>query len=351
MRLKAIFMSALCLLMGLGLFSIPAHAATAPTIANSTAGSNISSTLIPLTLAPSSGDSLVVFEWIGPVFSGVSCPLLLPPVDSSSNSWSSLGGCITDGNAGQLEVFITNSTATGTDTINCNFGSNTVIDSCYAIDVASPGSASLLASNTGTGTPIRIGSGTSMFTGAPNSLLLGMAGIQFYCQTVGLGGIGFVNYIPPSSCTSVGSFSYGLSGKYFSVGSGGLTTFFPMTTGQGGITWSEMVVQIAAPSVITTTTVNTATVTGWLAPDATHLSNTLVLFIFPLAGMIFMFIPIMMFQKNQEIGDKAIYPALFGLTVGSAAADLLTGSAASAFIPFADVFVCVLLLFLWWWNS
>jgi hypothetical protein len=59
----------------------------------------------------------------------------------------------------------------------------------------------------------------------------------------------------------------------------------------------------------------------------------------------------MMFQKNHQIGDKAIYPALFGLLVGSGAADLSINGLAVANVPFADLIVAGLLLFLWWWDS
>lgn len=187
-----------------------------------------------------------------------------------------------------------------------------------------------------------------MFTASPNSLLLGMAGIELYCQTVGLGGSGFNLYTPGSAC---GTFFYGLSGESYEVGSGGVTTFYPMTLGQGGAIWNELVVQIAAPSTTTTTTAYTATITGWLTPDAAHFSNTYLLIILPLAGMVFGLMPFMMFQRNEEIGDKAIYPSLFGLFAGSLFADLTTTTNSVLQVPFAIILTVGLLLFLWWWGS
>lgn len=93
----------------------------------------------------------------------------------------------------------------------------------------------------------------------------------------------------------------------------------------------------------------TVTIAGWLAPDSTHLANSLMAIIMPLGGVA-MFSWIGKYFKVQ--GDVAVYIVLLGLLLGSIGADLSVGGGSSTpFVPFALIVVIAILLFLWWWNS
>ena len=351
---------AAALMVGLVLAAfLPAVALTNPTVYSSTGFAAQGASVLPLSLSVRAGDGLVVFEWIGVVLSGNPCTSIFAPSDSNLNTWAAIGLCVVDGNGGAMLVYqVASATATGMDTVNCNFqGPNSYVESCYAFDVSGGGAITGLASGAGNSNRPQ----TAAVPAASNSLLLQVVGIQFYCQSV-VGGSTFQQFIPSSVCNSGGgSFSnYGLAGGYVEIPTGGLVTGSQLILGQVAI-WSEAVVQVAPAGSSTTTTsststtttsiVYTATVTGWLTPDSAHFANTLVLVILPLAGFVFGLLPLMMFQKPKEIGDKAIYPSLFGMLAGSLVADLTVNGLTELQVPFAFIVVEALLLFLWWWNS
>jgi hypothetical protein len=349
---------ALLCLMLVGMFAFallemaaPASAATNPTLASSNGTSGLAQTLLEVSLATGNNDSLVVYEWVGIVFGNNACSYISPPTDSNTNTWSAVGSCVADANGGAMEAFAaTGNPSNDTDSINCNYGGpNSLIESCYAFDIKNPGTITLFNYAIGQNENAM---GVPLSTAAANSLLLQTAGIEFFCGTVTPYSAATI-YIPASACDTPGNpqFQYGMAGTYAEIGAGGLTTSSLMYASQSQIVWVEIVVQIAAPTTTTTTTQYTATITGFLAPDAAHISNSMTLFIYPLAGMIVMLVPLMMFQKPREIGDKAIYPCLFGLLVGAAAADLSTGTGTALQVPFADLIVAALMLFLWWWSS
>ena len=101
-------------------------------------------------------------------------------------------------------------------------------------------------------------------------------------------------------------------------------------------------------AAVTTTTI-TSTIVGWLVPDAAHFSNTLIIFIFPLAGMVIVSMFPFMFHRK---GDTVVYFALTGLFLGTILSDLsVNGTASNNAVPFAVIVVSGLLIFLWWWNS
>jgi hypothetical protein len=93
---------------------------------------------------------------------------------------------------------------------------------------------------------------------------------------------------------------------------------------------------------------STSTIIGWLVPDSSHFSNSLLITIFPLMGMVILVTMLMVFHRK---GDIVVYFALGGLLAGSLFADVGTGSSSTPGVPFADILVCGLLIFLYWWNS
>ena len=125
------------------------------------------------------------------------------------------------------------------------------------------------------------------------------------------------------------------------------STFYAFPANQ-----TEALGQIGAnftTSITTQTTITvTITVIGWVAPDSAHLANTMILFIFPLVGMVGVTMIPMMFRRK---GDVVIYFSLFGLFLGALTADLSTGQTPTNAVPFGMVVVAALLLFFWWWNS
>ncbi len=335
------------LVMGFLPLLIPASALTNPTVASSAGSASSFANTITLTLPTTKTDSLIVFEWIGFLLA-TPCTSLLIPADSNTNSWTQVGNCQADQVGGATIAYsVASNSQSGNDTINCNFsGPNTNEESCYAFDISSAGTITLLGSASGYSTTAALASGA---TASGNSLILQTVGIETYCQSV-VGGVGFQQYIPASACFVSGSNAYGMAGGFTLVGNGGGTSQWPVLIGQQAV-WSYLVVQVAAATVTTTTTSYTQTIIGWLVPDFTHLNNTLILIMMPLGGLAMMlFIPLL-FQKPEEIGDRGVYLGLFGLTVGAAFGDITAGSTAANWIPFADIFIGGLMLFLWWWNS
>lgn len=93
----------------------------------------------------------------------------------------------------------------------------------------------------------------------------------------------------------------------------------------------------------------TVTITGWLMPDSAHFANTLILLIYPLIGLVLFTVVARMFKLT---GDTGVYVALLGLGAGEVFADLPSSPANTVtYVPFAIIFVTVLLAFFWWWNS
>jgi hypothetical protein len=357
---KSIIIVAVFVILGLALALLPVDALTQPLVINSRAYQGYGTDLLGFSLPVNAGYGIVVFEWIGGQIGNqtTSCSYLMTPDDSIGNSFSAIGSCVPDGSGGAMEAYQASSATTATDTIFCNFQTNTAqTESCYAFNVYSPGTMTELAHGTGIGNR----QNTTTATATGDSLLLVTAGLQYYCSTVVGGDSTFQQYSPPSACSATGYqslFQSGEAGGLENIGPGGETSNFPLIAGSQNLVWSEEVVQVAPSSATSTSfsstitsTIYTATIIGWLAPDAVHWSNAYVLIIFPLAGMVVCLMPFMMFQRNAEIGDKAVFPALFGLMIGAAAADLYSNPNTPLAIPFADTFVAGLLLFFWWWDS
>jgi hypothetical protein len=354
-RLASI-LTVVALTIGAFAFSAPAHAVTVPTISQSYAATGVSVTTLPVVIpvAPLHGDALVVFEWWGT--NNNPCNYVLPPTDSQSQSWGALGNCQVDGLgvSGMQAFAVASYSSNQPDTVNCNYGGpNTAIEACYVFDVATPGVITLLGSAKGYSNIIQLPG--NPLTAQPYSLILATAGMETACQavavgsTVGFGGGGqfFNPYSPASACYPV---PFGMSGEWIQTGAGGISTNFNMgTTLQ--VIWNELVVQVAQPTVVTTTTNYSATVVGWLVPDSKHFSNTLILIILPLMGMVFGIFPFTLGRRPSQVGDRVIFPALIGLTLGSALADLTVSNTSVLQIPFADIVVAAALAFLWWWNS
>lgn len=327
----------------------PSYATTTPTISQSFAatGTGVTVLSVNIPVAPLSGDAIVVFEWFGTTGNGnTACNFILTPSDSQGQAWGAIGNCQKDTLTGGMRAFsVASYSSNQPDTVNCNFGGpNSQIESCYVFDISSPGTITLIGSASGSSRTIQL-SGNPL-TALPNSLELAAAGIEAFCQPVGVGA-GFSGYNPSSACSAS---AFGLSGEYIITGAGGVSSNFPMTIGQN-CAWAELVVQVAQPTIVTTTTIFTGTVVGWLAPDPTHFSNTLILIILPLMGMVFGIFPFTLGKRPQDVGDRAIFPALIGLTLGSALADLSVSNASVLQIPFADVLMAAVLAFLWWWQS
>lgn len=335
----------LFLLLCLSFFAIfsPASGLTNPTVHSSNASTGQTATAITVSLGTLASDSLVVIEWAGP-FSN--CTFIQTPTDSNANTWVAIGSCI-DGNGGPMEAFkVASNSATATDTVTCNFVTGTFAEACYAFDVNNPGAITLLASAMGSSNTMK----TTPAAASSNALLLQTAGLQYYCQSL-VGGFDFQQYIPSSDCTTFFTSLYGLAGGYTLIPTGGATTSSQMVAGQVMV-WSELVVQIAAATPASSTSTSyTATIVGWLTPDSAHFANTYILIIFPLIGLVIGLLPFTMFQRNEEIGDKAILPALFGLLVGAIAADLSVSPTIQFQVPFAFIVVIAMLIFLYWWNQ
>ena len=95
--------------------------------------------------------------------------------------------------------------------------------------------------------------------------------------------------------------------------------------------------------------VTTITVIGWLTPDSVHFANSMILIIFPLIGVIFFEMILMMFDRK---GDAAVHAAFIGLLAGSIAGDLTISNASNnGLIPFGMVVTAGILWALYWWNS
>lgn len=93
---------------------------------------------------------------------------------------------------------------------------------------------------------------------------------------------------------------------------------------------------------------STTSVIGWLMPDSAHFSNSLLLTIFPLMGMVLVVMIPKMFHRK---GDVVVYFALGGLFLGSILADMSTNNSPTNAVPFGIIVTIGILLFCWWWNS
>lgn len=319
----------------------PPASAASPSLAQLTGGSAASTASITSTLSSvTAGDAIFVVQFFAGEVSP--CNYMKTPTDGLSNNYRSLG-CVADGSFGAHQEWYASSGA-GTVNVNCNWQPNADFEACYVFDVVSPGAVNLLGTAKGFGTSMGLA-----FNAAGGALILNTVSLDGDCETVGT--FGFINPVPtvynPGNECFLGT--YGLSGSS-QVASAGADQWYMTTTKQ--TQWTEFVVQIqqqVAP--VTTTTIYTATVTGWLVPDAAHFANTYILVILPLAGMVFALMPFMMFQRPVEIGDKAIYPALSGFAAGATLADVGVNGTTGNQVPFAFIFVAALLVFLWWWNS
>jgi hypothetical protein len=341
---SVVLVAALFFLAMVASFAAPTNAQTVSQSAGAAAifgGTNLN-----LTLPVTTGNAIVVFEWFGT--QSTPCNYIATPTDSVGNTFHALGSCLADQSFGAMEAFDTNTSSTASDTVKCKwnaYASGNVI-ACYAFVVSSPGTIKLAATGTGTGSTAF----TAPFSAPAYSLILATAGVQLNCAPASISP-GWSAYIPSSACSN----GFGMTGEYYNLGSSGAAVDGAMGLPRTSV-WAELAVQISTPAIITTSTSTTSTsysttIVGWLAPDAAHFSATYIIIIFPLAGMVVMLVPFMMFNKPEEVGDRAIYPALFGFTIGGAAADLGTNSNTPLTVPFAFVFVSALLLFLWWWDS
>lgn len=116
----------------------------------------------------------------------------------------------------------------------------------------------------------------------------------------------------------------------------------------GAILFVVVALIMTAPIPAALAGTTTVTITGWLVPDAAHFSNTFLIFIYPLAGMVILSMFPLMFKRK---GDIMVYFALGGLFLGTLISDLSVSGSSTNAVPFAIIFVAGLLIFLWWWNS
>jgi hypothetical protein len=316
----------------------------AQTLNDMTSGTANSTRKLNVTLSVPTGDGIVILEYIGPQSGPCSYPLT--PTDSAGNTFTAIGSCVYDGGvSAAMEAYgTTSNVGSGSDTVTCKFASNTDFESCYVFDVSSAGSYSIAGWNRGYNSLFNV----TQFTSEPYSLLLATVGIEVACGAVSMQR-GWSSYGPSSACYS----GYGMAGSWALSGSTGLTTTASLGGSNGNVLWAEIVVEVnpPPPSSTTTSTSYSTTITGWLVPSSTNFANTYILIIFPLAGMVLFEFPFFLVKDPTTIGDKAIFPALLGLSLGSAAADLATNGTAVLQVPFADVLVAMMLTFLWWWDS
>jgi hypothetical protein len=333
---------------------VPVTHAANPSITQTSGsvGSGVTSLSLSFT-SVAAGDSIVVFEYYGAQTYPSACNAIQAPTDTLGNNWRSLG-CTADSTGGAQSIYFVQSSNTGADTVSCNYAPSLgTTESCYAFDVASPnGPASVLVAGTGLNSQVPVSVNANS-----NSVLLATVGYTFVCHSATYSGqvpSGLLPspYSPPSECGSPASNS-GLTGTSVITGNSGeyQWTMDPVIGGGGGgvtAAWSLVVVQVPGPAATITMTAYTATITGWLVPDAAHFSNALLLIILPLGGLSFGALIPAMFRRK---GDIAVYFALGGLTAGSLLADLPANSNNQPAVPLAFVFVAALLTFLYWWNS
>lgn len=190
------------------------------------------------------GNAIIVVEWLGTVPNP--CNYIATPNDTAGDTFNSFA-CVQDGNSGAIRGYYVNSSVGSvTNTINCRWAANnTHIGACYVFTVSNPGTITEPKTNIGLGTGISVAS----FTPSTSSLILAVAGIQTFCQAVGVTsasgmGSGYTAFSPASECYST---PYGLSGEWSQSNFIGplAPTTAAMTLSNSGV-WSEIVIQIAS---------------------------------------------------------------------------------------------------------
>ena len=339
---------------------VPNASAANPAIVQQTGnyGAGVSSLSVNLG-SLSAGDSIIVFEYFQTA--AAPCTFNLTPTDGVGNTFRSFG-CIIDGAGGaQTAYYVQSSGAGPSDSVSCNFSPSGTFttEACYVFDVSNPAGAPTVL-DTGTGTGGITAQIPVLVSASANSILLATVGFTGFCHSVTpIGqvpsGINPITYNPSGECTQ-GTTSFGLSGSWVGTVAAGSYQWVmdPVQVSNGGgyvsPAWSVMVVQIPGIASITTSTSYSATLVGWLAPDAAHFSASLMLMVYPLMGLVAGTTIAKMFRF---VGDTGVYFALGGLTSGSFLADLPVAGSPSFtnLIPFAYGFVAALLTFLYWWNS
>jgi hypothetical protein len=92
----------------------------------------------------------------------------------------------------------------------------------------------------------------------------------------------------------------------------------------------------------------TITITGNLTPDAAHWANNLILIAYPLVGVVFFTMILMMFKRKGTAGIHATFAGLLG---GCLFADLPLSSGGPGFVEIGITFTAGILWGLYIWGT